>query len=421
MDNNRNTEKVFNQMVIKEHYDEMSKSAEADFQKCYELVGECGSRLLNNEIFIIDNKTINDVEVIGKETSQKKIVELLDELHDEEDIRNSHIIIRQKSHNNAADEGFSIYYPQFRRADLQTIDVEIITGVSSFIEKVIYAKKEIGYRTFYRGHGNWEFRLEPGLYRKGREEILQHESEYIREIVASHPHYFSKCKTALDYLSILQHNSFPTRLLDFSENPLVALYMACSTEVDEHADVLKVSIPNECFKFYDSDTVAILSNLALFDDSLSVSCNSELKNFNLEDNIIRLVNQIRNEKPYFEAKIVPQDLQRIVFVKPKQSFDRISQQSGLFALFGIDKSKAKAPKIERMEPYSKITHYIIPSENKQNILEELSCLNITRASIYCDLENISKYYLEKVNHKTIDSIIERNEKIERKTIESIFN
>lgn len=420
MDNNRNAEEILKRME-KEYYDEISKTAKSDFQKCYELVGECRSRLLNNEIFIIDNKAIYDVEVIGKETSQNKIVELLDELRGEEDIKNSHIIIRQKGYNNAADDGFSIYYPKFSRDDLQTIDVEVITGVSSFIEKVIYAKKELGYRTFYRGHGNWKFRLEPGLYRKGREGILQHESEYIREIVTSHPQYFSKCKSALDYLSILQHNGFPTRLLDFSENPLVALFMACSTEVEEHADVLKVSIPNECFKFYDSDTVAILSNLALFDDNLSVSCNSELKVFNQQENIIRLVHQIRNEKPYFEAKIVPQDLQRIIFVKPKQSFDRILHQSGLFALFGIDKSKAKTPTIEMMEPYSKITHYIIPSKYKQNIIEELSRLNITRASIYCDLENISKYYLEKANHKTIDSIIERNEEIQRKKIESIFN
>lgn len=419
MNNDRNVEELFNQME-KEYYDEISDAAKIDFQKCYELVDECHTRLLNNEIFIIDNKTINDVKVIGKKASQNKIVELLDELHEDEDIRNCHISIRQKIHDDT-NNGFSVYYPHFNRNDLQTMDVEVITGVSSFIDKVIYSKKEMGYRTFYRGHGNWKFRLEPGLYRKGREGILQHESEYIREIVASHPQYFLECKTALDYLSILQHNSFPTRLLDFSENPLVALYMACSTEADDHSDVLQVYIPNECFKFYDSDTVAILSNIALFDDNLSVSCNLELKDFNQNENIIRLVHQISNEKPYFEAKIVPQDLRKIVFVKPKQSFDRISHQSGLFALFGIDESKAKTPTIEMMEPYSKITHYIIPSKYKQNILEELSCLNITRASIYCDLENISKYYLEKVNHKTIDSIIKRNEEIELKRIQDIFS
>lgn len=420
MDNNRNAEEILKQME-KEYYEEFSKAAESDYQKCYKLVDECRSRLLNNEIFIIDNKVINNVEVIGKETSQNMIIKLLDELREEEDIKNSHINIRQRDYNKAVDDGFSIYYPKFNRDDLQTIDVEVITGVSSFIEKVIYAKTKKGNRTYYRGHGNWKFRLEPGLYRKGCEEILQNESEYIREIVASHPQYFSKCKSALDYLSILQHNGFPTRLLDFSENPLVSLFMACSTEVNEHADVLKVSIPNDCFKFYDSDTVAILSNLALFDDNLSVSCNLELKSFNHQENIIRLVHQIRNEKPYFEAKIVPQDLQRIIFVKPKQSFDRISHQSGLFALFGIDKSKAKTPTIEMMEPYSKITHYIIPSKYKQNIIEELSRLNITRASIYCDLENISKYYLEKANQKSIDLRIEQNEENQLKTIESIFN
>ena len=49
-------------------------------------------------------------------------------------------------------------------------------------------------------------------------------------MIASYPNFFSDCTTALDYLVVLQHYSFPTRLLDFTENPLVALYMACATE-----------------------------------------------------------------------------------------------------------------------------------------------------------------------------------------------
>lgn len=47
------------------------------------------------------------------------------------------------------------------------------------------------------------------------------------DVVAYLPHSFSECKSALDYLVQMQHYELPTRLLDVSTNPLVALYFAC--------------------------------------------------------------------------------------------------------------------------------------------------------------------------------------------------
>ena len=63
-----------------------------------------------------------------------------------------------------------------------------------------------------------------------------------------------------------------------------------------------------------------------------------------------------------------------------------------------------------MIPDCEITHYIVPASCKKKIMEELSFLNITRASVYCDLENISKYYIEKSQNNTIELIIEKEEK-----------
>ena len=46
-------------------------------------------------------------------------------------------------------------------------------------------------------------------------------------MVAHEPQSFSECKSALDYLVQMQHYGLPTRLLDMTTNPLVALYFAC--------------------------------------------------------------------------------------------------------------------------------------------------------------------------------------------------
>ena len=51
-------------------------------------------------------------------------------------------------------------------------------------------------------------------------------------MVAHVPRDFSECKSALDYLVQMQHYGLPTRLLDVTTNPLVALYFACQPAGD---------------------------------------------------------------------------------------------------------------------------------------------------------------------------------------------
>ncbi|SHM92229.1 FRG domain-containing protein [Anaerosporobacter mobilis DSM 15930] len=402
MNTERNAEEILNKLE-NNHDEEIVRGAESDFEKCSNLVSQCEACLVSNEIFIVDNKQIFNTNVIGKDASLKRYNQLINELNEAEDIRNLSIKIGDKKHEIDNEDGFTVYYPKIKGNNNTSIDVEIITGVADFIEKVLSNQKELHHKVFYRGHGDWKFKMQPGIHRTGREKILETESENIREIISSYPQYFGECKTALDYLSVLQHNGFPTRLLDFSENPLVALYMACSTELIEHADTIKISIPKDYFKFYDSDTVSVLANVALFDDNFTVDDGVDKESFNQRKDVERLVHQICNEKSYFKTQIIPEDLKKIIFVKPKQNFDRIAHQSGLFALFGMGKTKTKMPTIEMLNPPCKITHYIIPANCKKKILDELSYIHITRASIYCDLENVSKYYLEK-SEKNLDAI-----------------
>lgn len=411
----------------KERNDQITADADTDFKKCQDLVDTCSERIFENKIFIANNRELFNTNVIGKNASVKRFEELMEDFFRSEDVRNSRIRVNMQAYNSEDEDGFKIFYPESGLEDTTSINVEIISGVSEFIDKVIYAKREPSRKVFYRGHGNWEYDLLPGIYRTGKENILSHESEYIREIISSYPQYFTNCKSALDYLSVLQHNGFPTRLLDFSENPLIALYMACSNDSTQHADVIRITIPSDYFKYYDSDTVSVLANLAFFNDNFSVvdilgNINGvDEKEFNQQTDIIRLVHQIRNEKPYFKASIIPDHLNcLILFVKPKQNFDRIAQQSGLFAIFGICGRKTKMPTIEKMNPPCGITHYIIPADSKKKVLAELACLNITKASVYCDMEHISKYYIEKSQNDVIEEIIKSEEDRKRKSIGEIF-
>ncbi len=111
-----------------------------------------------------------------------------------------------------------------------------ITSVLAFLEAI---KKEEeadpfsenkGYEVFYRGHADVSWDLKASIFRSDKG--IKNEHLLFRDMVAHEPQDFSQCKSALDYLVQMQHYGLPTRLLDVTTNPLVALYFACQSAGD---------------------------------------------------------------------------------------------------------------------------------------------------------------------------------------------
>lgn len=273
-----------------------------------------------------------------------------------------------------------------------------VSKVQGFIGKVLTLDQidgyEVldGYEVFYRGHSDKKkYKLEPSLFRKDEDgNYLYKDSEHIlyRELLVSNSADFQSDVYTLDSLVRMQHYSLPTRLLDITSNPLIALYFACKSSPDEDGEVIVFTMKRKDVKYFDSDVASCITNLARLPQSEKDEINFDEQGFNDQPPIKRLLHFIREEKPFFEPAIIPDDLRKIICVKGKKSNDRITSQSGAFLLFGLD-----AIFDESGTPEIKVSRITV--SNKKSILKELDLLNINESTVFPYIENSAKYVADK--------------------------
>lgn len=298
-----------------------------------------------------------------------------------------------------------------------------ITTVSEYIN-TINQLSDIsslqGREVFYRGHSNAKrYFLQPSLFRQYKNKgsiYLNSERNSFMDLLTTEPKEFGNESRCFDILTHMQHYSFPTRLLDISSNPLAALYFSCEikkddegNEIDIDGEVVIFSIKKSEIKYFDSDSVSCLTNLAKLTEYQKndiieyidhvTSSNPNKDELNHEDcesntNYSRYIHFIRQEKPYFEPKVKIADLKKVVCVKGRLTQDRIIAQAGSFLLFGLD---SKLP--EEGNDIFKINRIKIKSSAKNHLLKELDLLKVNLRTIYPSLENTSKYLKEKLERE----------------------
>jgi hypothetical protein len=271
-------------------------------------------------------------------------------------------------------------------------------SVGEFVEKIL--KLDNGSReVFYRGHSNRaKFRLEPSLFRKddkGNFKYLDAEDRLYRELLVSNSVDFQGDIYTLDRLIRMQHYYLPTRLMDITSNPLIALYFACKEDRKEIGEVIAFALDKERVKYFDSDTASCIANLARLPKTSKDEVDytiTGVEEFNGQPAVKRLLHFIREEKPFFEPRLLPDDLKSIVCVKGKHTTSRIAFQSGAFLLFGHDASldESGTDQIELSR---------IAITDKLVVLKQLDSLNINESSVFPYIENSAKYIAEKFSFR----------------------
>lgn len=112
-----------------------------------------------------------------------------------------------------------------------------INKVSEYLE-IVNVLSQVKHEDFvngeiiYRGMANKNWKLLPYL---GRYKDLSEGQEYnlVKNLLSLRPEAFVDLKSNFEILTKMQHYKLPTRLLDFTTNPLIALFFACSDLANE--------------------------------------------------------------------------------------------------------------------------------------------------------------------------------------------
>jgi hypothetical protein len=242
----------------------------------------------------------------------------------------------------------------------------------------------------FRGHANIAWQVVPSIFRDDMN-VLGAESRLIRDLIALYPSDFDPDHTMFDRLVRMQHFGLRTRLMDVSRNPLAALYFAVEEGDCDGLDgaVVIVKVPEDRIKYYDSDSVSCISNLANLTDAEKMSIESTsartIKELHELNSVDRLYQFIRAEKPEFRPRIRREDLFKPYFVYPKMNNKRIIAQNGAFVVFGL--SRTKGPKVRTGIRGDCIR---IPAKAKPGIRRSLEKLGYDDSTLFPDIERAAR-------------------------------
>ena len=252
------------------------------------------------------------------------------------------------------------------------------------------------------------FRGEPEIYGKLRaslsrlsddnEVLREHEGEMLRDLISRRPEDFSGMTSALEQWVLARHHGLPSRFLDITKNPLASLFFACqasSQEKQSDGRMHVFAVPKILIKSFNSDAVSIITSFAKLEKRAQ---DRILGKFDLmapqfwPDGYFTAMNVlyqlISQEKPYFDRRINVGDFYRVYVVEPQQSSERVRAQSGAL-LVSAFYERFERPMIQATNKHIPIyAHYrlIVPFDRKQNILNELDMVGVSRESLFPGLD-----------------------------------
>ena len=289
--------------------------------------------------------------------------------------------------------------------------VRTVCEYVEFISFLTESSRGSSEKFFFRGQSNKNWDVKPSAF---RDDILSFEHELILEACARAPFEFSGNSSSFEKLTKLQHYGLPTRLLDVTLNPLVALYFACESCIDPENVENNSSFEgeDEFFNTPENEVDGIVTHRKAYDykhNSPKVELISQMAGIELGEDrdILYVANKLAGfniseadkDKPT-KYKHLIEILQHNYFVTSTFNNDRLIRQSGAFLLpgcFSITENREEYSKSIIQKTIGSLNNefdaqrIIIPACCKSSILEELDYYNINKAALFPELEHQMSY------------------------------
>jgi hypothetical protein len=239
-----------------------------------------------------------------------------------------------------------------------------------------------GEKMWWRGHAdalNWD--LKPSIFRPKRNGQPYKEVALINQFqmraFGRLGHRPRPC-SELEWLFLAQHYMLPTRLLDWTESPLVALYFAvceenCQGKLADCDACLWAIAPSKFNEANSNKTDPANAQRGLISPENSVVQAMAMQAFGW-----------KNEAIWSRTGQNPYALPQIVALETFEIDERIVAQSGRFTLHSCEQA---IESLDNKDQY--LRNFRIPSGSKPTIRQRLKDLGIQRWSIFPDLQALA--------------------------------
>ncbi|MBP3367212.1 MAG: FRG domain-containing protein [Treponema sp.] len=310
----------------------------------------------------------------------------------------------------------------FTMADGVKVQPAVAESLSEYVEAVADAYSDMEKNSLYklkqiywRGFTNANYVPVPPGLRESKPEL---EHVLLEEFMRRYPQETDSCTNAMRKLTFMQHYELPTRLLDISEDPLVAMLFACT----KAKTAIGVPEDNEfswgCVELYGepdeepawNDSAAAPDSMK-YEKSLTVSIIANTAFMKREFPLKKLGMAVQNDGNLaMKIKLVhlKDVVSRSVIVRTSRSNERIANQSGLFIAVNANEicavNRNKGADVSSVDA-EKLTEHIISSAD-----EDISLCSLKKNSPYSSaLKDSSSWDIvfRKVEPYSMDNKVEK--------------
>lgn len=217
---------------------------------------------------------------------------------------------------------------------------------------------------WFRGQSNSEWKLKPSRYRKPFTFMTHIDEDQMmidfKRMASGLASGLPASDHMINWLTIAQHHRLPTRLLDWTESALVALFFALHSTTEPEAPCVWVLNP-----FW-------LTLKAGFGYNIIVP------SMHIDADFEDAYGSLTKSNEEFPVALRPHHITR-----------RVTAQKGVFTLFGLNEHALESIGLENADDLRFLRLVLIAPTAVDSLRNELACAGMTHSTVFPDLDGLS--------------------------------